>query len=949
MALSLQGNTRLYFASALLAAAALAGSVLAAPAAEPRAAATTDDGDHLIQDLRWRNIGNANLKGRISSIDALEGEFSTVIVGTASGGVWKSTNAGTTWTPIFDNYGAASIGEVRISQNDPDVIWVGTGEEDGRNSATWGDGVYKSTDGGETFMKVLDDTWTVGDIVIHPDDDDIVIVAVLGNIWDDLGIRGLFKTTDGGATWTKLTDGLPDAPFSGALRLRMHPEDPDTMWVTFWERRRWPWRFESGGDHGGIFKTTDGGDSWRKLIRGLPDGPSGKIGLDVSRSNPDVLVAHYEHGFQPQPTLPPAEVGGERRPNADFEDMSLLGSGIYRSEDGGETWTYVNRFFNRPFYYNHVWISPDDDELIYSLTSRFQVSRDGGHTLERMPSAGHCFHAMWIDPHNAKRFWQGNDGGLYLSFDRGENSLTFKNMNVTQYYAVGADMRDPYWVCGGLQDAGTSCGPSMTRADAIYTSDWRSVGGGDGFHAQIDPTDWRTVYSESQGGNVRRYDLLTGEGVGIQPTADNVVNYTDYITPEIEESMRQRNWRGPFRFNWSTPIIMSPHNPRTILLGGNHVFKTVDRGETWHIISPDLTDNDPEKTRRDSGGLTQDNTGAEHYATIITISQSALDRDVIWSGTDDGNIHVTRDGGVTWTRVDENISGLPMPDLWVSRVEASHADLGTAYVSIDAHRSANFEPWVFKTTDFGSTWTSISNNLPADEPVYVIKEDPENPDLLYVGTEFSIYYSSDGGESWKPLRRNLPTVAVHDILVHPRDGDLIIATHGRGLWIMDDIWVLQQASEEVRGSGAHLLTNPVATQWLRIQPQGTGGSLGFAGENPSRSARIGYFLAATATGEIRFEISNVTGTRSRTYTVEARPGIGLLDWDMRYDPTDEQVEQFEERMERLRSRGQTPTGDEEPQGDRVAPGDYRITMTIGDLDFIGSITVREDPMLQGAR
>jgi photosystem II stability/assembly factor-like uncharacterized protein len=672
MSRTLKLLTHAGFAAILLVALVSNGlTATASPApATPSALPQMEDG--LLKDLKWRNVGNANLKGRVSSIDALKDNFAVAVVGTGSGGVWKTENAGNTWTPIFDGYGAASIGEVRIDQSNPDIIWVGSGEEDGRNSATWGDHVYKSTDGGETFEAVLEEVWTSGDIVIHPEDSDTVFVAALGNIWGDVGKRGLFKTTDGGDSWEQLTNGLPEPDgLTGALRLRMHPEDPDTMWVTFWERRRWAWLLESGGDNGGIFKTTNGGRSWEKLTDGLPDGASGKIGLDVSLSDPDVLVAHYEHGTQiPQFT----GEGQDREPNPEYDDMSITGSGIYRSEDGGDSWTYVNRFYNRPFYYNHVWFDPNDNQTVYSLTSGMRKSTDGGRTLETMPrgGGGHCYHALWIDPHDSKRFWVGSDGGVNLTFDGGENYLEFKNLNVTQYYAVGVDMSDPYNVCGGLQDAGSSCGPSMTRANGIYTNDWRSVGGGDGFHVQIDPTDPNTVYSESQGGSVSRVDLRTGERVSIRPRQNNVVNYPDYITPEIEESMRERGWgNNPFRFNWSAPIVMSRHNPRTIYFGGNHVFRSVDRGDSWMIISPDVTDNDPEKTRKVTGGITQDVTGAENHGSVITIAESFFTPDVLWAGTDDGNVQLTRNGGATWTEVTDNI-GMPR-DTWISRVEKTCA------------------------------------------------------------------------------------------------------------------------------------------------------------------------------------------------------------------------------------------------------------------------------------
>ena len=798
-------------------------------------------GEDLIRDLRWRNIGNANQKGRISSIDALDDDFSYVIVGTASGGVFKSTNAGTTWEPIFDHYGSASIGDVAIFQKDPNIIWVGTGEECGRNSVTWGDGVYKSTDGGKTFTNMgLKNTYTIGSVVTHPDDPDIVYVAATGNIWGAVGDRGLFKTTDGGQTWNKLTNGLPDDyDNTGAIEAVMDPSDPNTLYVSFWERHRTSYRLDSGGPNGGIFKTINGGRSWEKLTNGLPEGDSGKIGLAVSLSNPNVLMAHYEHGFQPSQNDP------------DYADMTKLGSGIYRSEDGGDSWEFMNRYWSRPFYYNHIAISPQDDEFIYNYTIRFQTSEDGGRTLLRANGGGHCWHALWLDPHNKDRYYVGSDGGAVLTHDGGENYIDFKNINATQYYAIGVDMRDPYYVYGGLQDAGTSGGPSMTRANAIYTNDWFNISGGDGYHVQIDPTDWTTVYSEphpaNTGGRVRRMNVETRQSVSIRPQkGQNIVNYDEYITPEIEQLQLEKGWgpspgngSGAFRWNWSTPIVMSPNNPSTIYIGANHLFKTVDQGETWNLVSPDLTKNEYHKTIKESGGLTPDHNpggGAEFHGTIITIAESPINQDVLWVGTDDGNVQVSRNGGRTWTNAALNMTGLPVPDLWVSRVEASHFNEGTAYVTIDGHRSANFEPWVFKTSDYGQSWTNISGNIPDGNSVYVIKEDYKNPNLLFVGTEFAIFYTLNGGDSWTKFNKNMPTVAIHDLVIHPRESDVIVGTHGRGIWVMDDITSLQQATPEVLASEAHLFENKVATQWLRINPQGTGGSLAFRGENPPRSS-----------------------------------------------------------------------------------------------------------------
>ena len=918
--------------------------------------------EQLIKDLRWRNIGNANQRGRVSAIDALDEDFRYVVAGTASGGVFKSVNAGTTWEPIFEKYGSASIGDVAIFEGNPDIIWVGTGEECGRNTSAWGDGVYKSTDGGKSFEKMgLGNTYTIGSVVTHPTDPDIVYVAALGNIWGP-SERGFFKSTDGGKTWVKLTNGLPDDyDNTGAVEAIMHPTDPNTLFVAFWERHRTSYRLDSGGPNGGIFTTTDGGQSFKKLTKGLPEGDSGKIGLAISRSNPDVLMTHYEHGFQPEPEDP------------DYEDMTKLGSGIYRSEDGGESWMYMNRYWSRPFYYQHISIDPFDDKKIYSYTGRFQYSEDGGKTLTLMSrSVGHCWHALWLDPHNKGRFYVGSDGGLELTHDGGDNYVTYKNINATQYYMVGVDMRDPYYVCGGLQDAGSSCGPSLTRAEAIYTNDWYNIQGGDGFHVQIDPTDWRTIYTERDprgiGGEVHRTDAYTRQGILIRPEkGGSIVNYDEYITPEMEALQLEKGWgpppepgetqqgggqegrMGAFRWNWSSALILSPHNSRTLYLGANHLFKSVDRGDTWSILGPDLSKNEYEKTIRESGGLTPDyffGGGAEYHGTIVTIAESPVMPGVIWVGTDDGNVQLTRSGGRDWTNVGDAMPGLPAPDFYVSRVRGSYHDAATGYATIDGHRSANFEPWVFKTTDYGRTWKNISSNLPRHHPVYVLHEDPKNPNLLFVGTEFAIFYSINGGESWTRLNNNLPTVAIHDLVIHPRENDLIAGTHGRGIWILDDISALQRATPEVLSSEAHLFDVRRAIQWLEIEPQGTGGSLAFHGENPTKNVIIHYYTRSGVSSDVTFEIAGVLRERKRTYTVSAEPGISRLEWDLRYDPTPEQVRAFEEQMERARRRGSGRRfGPQEAEGDRVEPGQYVVTMTVNGKRYTKRITVRADPML----
>ena len=941
----------------------------------PVAQATATLEEALFADLQWRNIGPANMAGRVTDIEAVDDDFATVFVAAASGGVWKSTNAGTTWAPIFENYGTSNIGDIAIFQPDPNIVWVGTGESCTRNSIGWGDGVYKSTDGGETFVNVgLAETHHIGEVLTHPTDPDTVYVAAQGHLWGYTGDRGLYKTTDGGSSWEKLTNGLPDDNRTGATDLVMDPSDPDVLFVAFWQRLRQPHRFDSGGSNGGIYKSTDGGASWEKLTDGLPEGATGKIGLAVSLANPDVVMAIVEHGFQP--------------PRADdaFEDMSQLGTGIYRSEDGGDSWQYVSRYNNRPFYYSHIWIDPVDDETVYVLSGSAQVSTDSGRTFERnMGGISGDFHALWLNPSNPDIFYVGNDKGAYVTYDEGFSFIMFDNMDLGQFYAVTADMRDPYYVYGGLQDNGNWGGPSNSRDyNGILNDHWFKFHSGDGFHTTVDPNDWRTVYTESQGGNIRRLDaVFRQQGTSITPGRQNVLNIDAYLVEGEEPEAGQGGGRGggrggfggggnrlpqdQFRFNWSSPLILSPHQSTTIYFGGNHVFKSVDRGDTWMIISPDLSYNDPETTDRESGGLTRDVTGAETHATVLTISESPIKSGVIWAGTDDGRVQVTRDDGGEWTDVRPNIPAAS-GRYWVSRVAASRYAEGRAYVTLDGHRSDNFDSWVFRTDDYGVTWTDISSNLP-DEPVYVIVEDTKNPDLVFVGTEFAVHGTVNGGESWGRVMNGMPTVPVHDLVIHPRDGDLIAATHGRSVWILDDISPLQQLNAEVLAADLHLFDNKVATQWRGVSRGATRGHKLFMGRNPLtidqrdpgnspselvNSAAINFYLKEAPQDDVGIAISGVTGDDTFEATIEAVAGINRYFWPMRFASAD-QGGDGGRRAGGGRGgggrggRGGRGGGFRGPQGPPAGPGTYLVRLTIGGETYTTTLSVRADPEVGATR
>ncbi|MFC1555837.1 WD40/YVTN/BNR-like repeat-containing protein [candidate division KSB1 bacterium] len=888
--------------------------------------------------LRWRGIGPANMTGRVSDVEALDNDFRTVIVAAASGGVFKSSNAGITWEPIFDDYGSGSIGDVAFFQPDPNIIWVGTGEANNRNSSGWGDGIYKSTDGGRTFTNMgLETTHQIARIITHPTNPDIVYVAAIGHLWGYSGDRGLFKTTDGGETWLKLTNGLPNDGKTGSTDLVIDLRNPDVLYTAMYERIRKAWTLQSGGPNGGIFKSTDGGNSWTELTNGLPTGDTGRIGLAIYRKNPDILVANVE--------------ADENLP----DDLNIPGPGVYRSDDAGASWKYLYRQTSRPFYFGQVRISPVDDNYIYLLYRDFMMSSDGGKTFRSgFRGVYGDPHAMWIDPEDGRSMYFGDDGGVHLSNDGGQRWMKFDNMAIGQYYAIGVDTRDPYWIYGGLQDQNVWGGPSNSRdAMGILNDHNYNVSGGDGFHAQPDPFDWHTVYSVTHVGYAGRSNPETRERTFITPTPETIVNFDDFATPDYQEDpivytidpgehwlwgdMPSRSINGNilpphFRYNWSSPLVTSPTQPNTLYFGSNYLFKSTDRGDTWRIISPDLTTNDPEKRNPSGdGGLTVDVTGAENHCTIITISESSVSNGIIWVGTDDGNVQCTSNGGVSWTNVRENIPGIP-ETIWISRVEASHHDEFTAFVTFDGHRDDDFNPYVYKTTDLGRTWNDISGNLPDGHSLYVIKEDYVNPQLLFVGTEFGCFGTVNCGESWFELDTGLPTVAVYDLVIHPHEGDLIAGTHGRSIFILDDISALQQLSDEILQKDIHLFEPRIATKWQDISRGGSRGHFLFRGENPPRGAALYFYLkpkANNATAEnIQVTIVNPETQQETDVRVDERnhseSGIYKVVWNM--------------QMRSGNSRGR--------RGTPVEAGVYTVIVTADGLEASTTLTVRDDPILK---
>ncbi len=888
----------LAFGVPLLAALTLVG---AAWLTAPVAAGQRADGDRLnpthLAALRWREIGPALTSGRIADIAGVPDAPDTLYVATATGGAWKTTNRGLTWQPVFENGGTASLGSVTVALSNPNIVWLGSGETWNWRSVSWGDGVYKSEDGGRSWThKGLDETRHVGRILIHPEDPNIVYVAGGGALWGSNDERGVFRTTDGGDTWEKV---LFVSPRTGVVDLAMDPRDPNLLYAAAFQRERRTWSFLGGGPESGIYRSTDGGATWQRLSRGLPRGDAGKIGLSICASRPDRVFAAVS-----------------ARPGED---------GLYRSDDRGASWQHVN-----PVSGTKVRCDPNDPERVYVLGDGDTVSADGGRTFTA-PYTDRRVHvdqqAMWIDPSDSDHIVIGNDGGVYMTEDRADTWSFVGNLPVTQFYTVAVDMREPfYYVYGGTQDNNTLGGPSGTRyTDGIANEDWFITVGGDGFHVQIDPENPSVVYSESQYGRLVRFDTETGERRLIQPAH-----------PED----------GKYRWNWSSPVIISNFDHETLYFAANVVFRSDDRGDAWKVISPDLTRQISHFDLPLQGKVQPLDAFMLHratsdYGTITSLSESPLRPGLLAAGTDDGLIQITRDGGDTWQSAD--ISGVVPEMTYTSRVRWSHHDEGTLYATFEAHKDNDFRPYVIKSTNHGANWTDISGDLPEFGPVRVLVEHPRNPNLLFVGTEFGVFVSLTGGANWLPLGSNLPTVPVHDMVIHPRENDLVLGTHGRGFWVLDDITILEEMTAQVAASRVHLAGPRRARQLSSFNRGRT--SLGhgrFAAANPPDGAIISYWVgpqsmaaagdAQGARPSVQIEILDGSGAVVRRLDPPAgaaRPGIHRLVWDLRYGPA---------LLANL--DGSINTG---VRGPWVLPGDYRVRLRFGDQEQTRPLRITGDP------
>lgn len=798
--------------------------------------------DNVIDKIKFREIGPTRQGGRYVDFAVVDRSPKVIYAATASGGLWKTNNNGQSWDPIFDEENIISIGAVAVDQQDTSTVWVGTGEANNSRSSYWGNGIYKSTNGGQSWTNMgLPESGHIGRILVDPNNSNIVYVAALGHLYSDNEERGLYKTTDGGQTWSKVLEVKKGKKFIGIVDMAMSPNDPNTIIAAAYDKIRTPWTFNEGGEGSAIYKTTDGGANWSKLEGGLPGGFLGRIGVAYAPGNANVVYANIEN----------VNVDGvskkDRRNQLDVgialeRGQEVQGTEMYRSDDGGSTWRKINPdgvdVGGYPsYYYQQVRVDPNDEDHVYVIGIRMWESKDGGETWGQPFRFGGDNHAMWIDPADSDHMLLGYDHGMGITYDGGKTWYHPDEKPLAQFYAIDVDMAYPYNVYGGLQDNGSVKGPSTMRDGGPITMEmWARVGGGDGMYNVPDKSNNRYLYNESQFGPIRRLDMLTGES----------------------KDIRYKNAR-KMRWNWNAPIVVSQHNSDIIYHAGNKVLKSTFRGENWTEISDDLSKNDEVK----AGG-----TGNIQYGTITTLEESPLSADELWAGTDDGNVHVTLDGGKTWTKLNENITG--NPEYWVSRIEASSHYEGTAYVSYTGYRRDDFKPFLYKTTDHGQTWTDISKGLP-NEPINVIREDFINPNLLFVGTELGVYASIDGGANWTKFMTNMPTNPAYDMVIHPRENELVVATHGRGIFIAD-ITPLQGLTTEVASAPLALFDVQPAVDYVRGLSYNRAYT-NFYGESRALGSHI--WMHAQNAGKIKVKIMQ---GMSEIYWEEIDAEAGLNHW-----------------------------------------------------------------------
>jgi photosystem II stability/assembly factor-like uncharacterized protein len=860
-------------------------AAVAGPAVDPLA----------LKALKARSIGPAVMGGRVSDIALDPKDPYTFYVALGTGGLMKTADNGGTFQGVFEKEAVAAVGAVAVAPSDPKVVWMGSGEANDRNSSSWGNGVYRSTDAGGTWTNVgLAGSKAIARIVVHPTDPRTAWVAAAGDLWRPSAERGLYKTTDAGATWKAvLTAPAPYGDRVGAGEVALDPSDPNTLYAALYARRRTPWSFASGPeatdgkDLGGIFKTSDGGATWRKLGKGLP-GATGRIGIDVSRKSPRTVYAVVQ-----------SHEGGAN----ESDGVRSRKGGVFRSEDGGETWSRTSPLNPRPFYFSQIRVDPENDQRVYVLGFALHVSEDGGRSFreDRFEKVHPDNHALAVDPRSPRRLVLGTDGGVYQSFNGGETWDHLSRIAAGEFYRIAVDDSVPYRLCGGLQDNQTWVGPSRTRTkDGIVNTDWIDLGGGDGFYCAFDAEDPHVLYAESQEGFIQRTDLESGEIKSLRP--------------------QPQEGQTAFRFHWNSPLIASRHAKGVLYLAANRVFKLTGKGEEWRLISPDLTAHDPDK-------IAAVGSGAENYGVIYSLAESPVRAGLLWAGTDDGKVWVTEDEGGRWTDLTANLPAAARGE-WISRIEPGAHDARVAYLAVDAHRGAGYKPMAYRTGDGGKTWQDISANLPADGPVKVIREDPANPSLLFAGTEFGLFASLDRGLRWTRLG-DLPIVAVDDIVVHPRDRDLVIATHGRSLYILDDIRPLQELTPEVLAKDAHLFPPPAATAFFLLPGSvDWAGKTVFRGENPPEGAQLTYFVKAYTGDPVKIAISAAGGGPPvANLTGPGTPGLSRVTWDLK--PSKDLLTEYGGEGQKL-----------------VRSGDYTVTLTYGKVKQEQKLRVETAPGIE---
>jgi photosystem II stability/assembly factor-like uncharacterized protein len=887
------------FVHGLALTAGLALSAAAAPAPIPSAGA-----------LKWRVVGPYR-GGRTLAVTGVPGHPDTFYLGAAAGGVWKSENGGADWKPILDKEPIASIGAIAVAPSDPNIVYVGSGEACIRGNISYGNGVYRSSDAGATWTHLgLDDTRHIGRVAINPRDPNTVFVAALGHAFGPNADRGLFRTTDGGKSWKKV---LYKDDRSGAIDVALDPANPSVVYAALWEVRRRPWNMASGGPGSGLYKSIDGGATWKRLEgNGLPKGILGRIGITVSPADGNRVYALIE-----------AEDGG-----------------LYRSDDAGATWKRTNddeRYRQRAWYFSHIFADPKSPDTVYVLNTGLFRSADGGKTFELLPAPHGDHHGLWIDPDEPRRMINGNDGGATITTDSGKTWSRQDNQPTAQFYHVIADNRFPYWLYGAQQDNSSVAIASRgeTWGPAITDSDWYSVGGGESGFIAPDPRDADIVYAGDNGGVLTRYDRRR--------------KVTQSISPWPLDTSGRGAGELEHRFQWTEPVLISPHNPDVLYTASEVVWKSVDHGMSWTAISPDLTRNDKSKQQPSGGPITLDITSVEYYDTVFALAESPQKRDLLWVGTDDGLVQITRDGGKSW----KNVTPRGFPE-WatVSVIDASPHAAGTAYVAVDGHRLDDFRPYVFRTTDFGASWTPIAGNLPVGAYVHAVRVDPVRPGLLFAGTELGVWVSFDDGASWRELRLNMPVTPVTDLIV--KGDDLAVATNGRSFWILDDIAPLRQEGPAVTAGDAFLFTPPATT---RVRVEESIDRRSWVGKNPSGGVRVDYFLKKEPAGDVTLEVLDGAGKVVRAYSSadskrkEEQPqewpdlapssdrlptavGANRFVWDLRYEPPTRIPGAFYTELA--------------PEGPVALPGKYTLRLTVGGKSSTVPLELRLDPRLSGS-